>query len=195
MKVVKLLCASMALWGLGAIGVANAGPLNPAICATTTTCDGQGIPEAEFACQIVNNFTPVVQPACVATIQSANDAYDFVVNQGYARVGTPVVRRVCETAGGANTLCLTVSAEVLYSIRGDSAVVLCHAYADGATTVDLDCGGTPGIAVVPTSTAITPEIPGATGNLTVTAKSHGYRINALGVAVAEDQETSFNVAW
>lgn len=193
-------------------------------------CEGGGVgeacavlpntPETELACQVAGNYGALLEPACKATVDSANQVVSFLWNQGYVRATPPVVKRICPTlntrkivtgpycdpdslrctseawrvhpegiksVSATDAMCLTAVVEVLYSARSDAAVIECTAYADGATTVQMDCGGTPGIAAAPLSIAITPEIPGASGQRTVT-------INARS-PLYDSRSLNFEVNW
>ena len=182
----------------------NPPELSRASCgiAETAVCDRlPDTPETALACSIVGNYAALIRPACEATVESANNVIEFLWNQGYVRAGEPKVSQVCDAIAQTSPglprqefgTCLTLAAQVLYSARSDSAVVLCQAYSDGATTVNMNCGGTPGIAVAPTSIAITPAIPGATGSVQVTAHASDPLPEALDFIA--NKQTELTVEW
>ena len=204
------------LISLGGLGIPNKPPQldSERYCnRVQTSCDAlPETPETALACDLIGNYEPLIRPACEATIDSANAVVRFLWDQGYVRAGEPQLERICDYnfiqqqptydpitgtqvsypwSGQGYAGCLTLSAQVLYSARSDSAVILCEAYSDGATTVSMDCGGTPGIAVAPTAIAITPAIPGATGSADITVRSTG----PLPERVISDKEATLTISW
>lgn len=159
-------------------------PSRPAACDVA--------PETKFACGVVwDNYVPLIKSACQTTVATVNQTLAFLNAQGYVRATNPVQAQSCNTVLGTGigdvTTCLTVVAEVLYSLRAWNSVLVCYAEMPGATTVAMKCGGTAGVAVIPMSIGTKAILWQGYGSESVTATASG--------PLGYDLTASLNISW
>lgn len=126
--------------------------------------------------------------ACLLQLQATRASLSDLRAQGYSTVVGPALHEACDSVAGVE-VCMTLSASVMYEPQTDAAVLICSAAAPGGATVNLQCGDSPGVAMVSTSTAVAPWLPGQLPAAQVSATAYGA------YNVFKPLSASFTINW